>query len=118
MYRTCKEGSNFAQQRSRTILTTENKLIQALLSTEVKGDLLVLFHKNPGLIDTIDGVARLIGRTATLVEPDVRELVSLGVLNEKKIGGSEVLLIDRKKDRELLESLANHLKTVKMREAN
>jgi hypothetical protein len=118
LYRTCKEGSNLAQQRSRTILTTENKLIQALLSTEVKGDLLVLFHKSPGLIDTIGGVARRIGRKATLAERDVRELLSLGVLNEKKIGGSEVLFLDRKKDRELLESLANHLKTVKMRGAN
>jgi len=39
-------------------------------------------------------------------------------LNEKKIGESEVLFLDRKKDRELLESLANHLKTVKMRGAN
>ena len=118
MYRTCKEGSNLAQQRSRTILTTENKLIQALLSREVKGDLLVFFHKNPGLIDTIDGVARRIRRTATLAEPDVREPVSLGVLNEKKIGESEVLFLDRKKDRELLESLANDLKTVKVCGAN
>ena len=39
-------------------------------------------------------------------------------MNEKKIGESEVLFLDRKKDRELLESLANHLKTVKMSGAN
>jgi hypothetical protein len=73
-----------------------------------------LFHRNPGLIDTVDGVARRVGRTTIAVISDVRELLQLGVLRQKRIGNSEVVFLDRAKDRELLDSVANHLKTVQI----
>jgi len=73
-----------------------------------------LFHRNPGLIDTVDGVARRVGRTTIAVISDVRELLQLGMLRQKRIGSSEVVYLDRAKDRELLESVANHLKTVRI----
>jgi hypothetical protein len=38
----------------------------------------------------------------------------LGVLKQKRIGAAEVVFLDRAKDRELLESVANHLKTVRI----
>jgi hypothetical protein len=61
----------------------------SLLSSEVKGDLLVMFHKNPGIMDTMDGVARRIGRTASVVETDVEDLVKLALLRKKRIGKLE-----------------------------
>jgi predicted transcriptional regulator len=91
-----------------------SEVLSTLLASEVRGDLLVLFHKNPGLIDTVDGVARRVGRTTIAVISDVRELLQLGVLRQKGIGNSEVVYLDRAKDRELLESVANHLKTVRI----
>ena len=87
-----------------------DQVISTLLGSEVRGDLLVLFHRNPGLIDTIEGVARRIGRRADTIQSDVRELVTLGVLREKKIGRTEVIFLDRAKDRELLESVAEHVR--------
>jgi hypothetical protein len=94
-------------------MTTENRLFDMLISTEVKGDLLVLFHKNPGLIDTYDGVARRIGRIAKSIEADVRDLVTLGILKVRQIGSREVLLFDWSKDRETQETIVNQLKTLK-----
>jgi len=94
-------------------MTAENRLFEMLISTEVKGDLLVLFHKNPGLIDTYDGVARRIGRVAKSIEADVRDLVTLGILKVRQIGSREVLLFDRSKDRETQETIVNQLKTLK-----
>ena len=88
--------------------------MSVLLASEVRGDLLIMFHKNPGLIDTVDGVARRIGRTTVAVISDVRELLQLGILKQKRIGASEVVFLDRAKDREILESVANHLKTIRM----
>ncbi len=90
-----------------------SEVLSTLLASEARGDLLVLFHRNPGLIDTVDGVARRVGRTTIAVISDVRELLQLGVLKQKRIGNSEVVFLDRAKDRELLESVANHLKTVR-----
>lgn len=91
-----------------------SEILSTLLASEVRGDILVLFHKNPGLIDTIDGVARRVGRTTIAIISDVRELLQLGVLRQKRIGSSEVVYLDRAKDRDLLESVANHLKTVRI----
>ncbi len=82
-----------------------------LLATESTGDLLVVFHRNPGLIDTIDGVARRIGRTGREIESDVKQLVDLGILKTRKIGNSEVIVLDRQKDREILETVARNLKS-------
>jgi predicted transcriptional regulator len=84
-----------------------------LFSTEIKGDLLILFHKNPGLIDTFDGVARRIGRTAKAIEEDVRDLVTIGILRTRKIGAYEVITFDRSKDNETQESIVNHLKGIR-----
>jgi hypothetical protein len=91
-----------------------SEILSTLLGSEVRGDLLVLFHRNPGLIDTVDGVARRIGRTTVAVIPEVKELLVLGVLKQRRIGASEVVFIDRAKDRELLDSVANHIKTVRI----
>ena len=87
------------------------QIIDTLLSSEIRGELLILFHRNPGLVDTVDGVARRIGRTGLSIQNDVRDLVNIGVLKMKRIGASDVLLLDRARDREVLEAVANHLKT-------
>ncbi len=71
---------------------------------------MILFHRNPGLIDTVDGVAKRIGRTASGIESDVKELVKLGVLKQKKIGTREVVLLDRARDRQVLGSVADQLR--------
>jgi len=90
------------------------EILSTLLASEVRGDLLILFHKNPGLIDTVDGIARRIGRTTISVISDLRELLQLGLLKQRRIGASEVVFLDRARDREILESVANHLKTVQI----
>src|ERR671922_2271465 len=86
--------------------------LATLLSSEVKGDLLTLFHRNPGLVDSLEGVGRRIGRTGISIELDVKGLVTLGVLRKKKIGTMEVFSLNRAKDREILEALANQIKTI------
>lgn len=93
-------------------LSEEGQLLDKLLSSDVKADLLALFHKNPGLIDSIDGVARRIGRTANAIEKDVGELVDLGVLKRKRLSTSEVFLLDRAKDKEIQGIIANQIKSL------
>ena len=87
------------------------RIIDTLLSSEIRGERLISFHRNLGLVVTVDGVARRIGRTGLPIENDVRDLVDLGALKMKRIGTSEILLLDRSRDREVLEAVANHIKT-------
>ena len=56
-------------------------------------------------MDTIDGVARRIGRTASVVETDVEDLVKLGLLRKKRIGKLEVVLLNREVDKKIQDSI-------------
>jgi predicted transcriptional regulator len=94
-------------------MSEPKELIKRLLASEVKGDLLVLFHKNPGLIDTIDGVARRIGRCDKDVEADVKDLVEIGVLNRKKLGQSEIVFLNQKRDKEIQTVITKYLTQLK-----
>ena len=85
-------------------------MIDRLLSSDVKADLLALFHNNPGLTDRIDGLARRIGRAASEIEADVKELIDLGALSKKRTGRSEVIYCDRKNDMEIQQIVSNRLK--------
>lgn len=87
-----------------------SEILSTLLGSEVRGDLLILFHKNSGLIDRVEGIARRIGRTTVLVISYLGKLLRLGLLKLKRIGSSEVVFLDRAMDREILELVANHLK--------
>ena len=91
-----------------------DKTLRILLSSEIKGDLLVLFHKNPGLIDTIDGVARRVGATTSGIETDVKDLVGLGLLGTRKIGKYEVLFLNRARDKEICDNVAECIKNMKI----
>ncbi len=93
-------------------MSSPSDIMERLLGSPARGDLLVLFHKNPGLIDTVDGVARRIGRTGLSIESDVRQLKNLGILRTKKIGTLEVLFLDRDKDKEVLELVASQIRSM------
>ena len=87
-----------------------DEIYSALLSSDTKADLLSLFHNNPGLIDSIEGVARRIGRTASEIEADVKDLVDLGLLVKKRFGKLDVVSFDTNKDKQIQEMILNQLK--------
>lgn len=97
-------------------MSLPNHLFQLMLSSEIKGDLLVLFHKNPGLMDTFDGVARRIGRMGKGIDADVRDLVKIGVLGTRQVGGREIIFLDRTKDKAAQQTIVDYLKNLKTKE--
>ena len=84
-----------------------------MLSSEIKGDLLVLFHKNPGLIDSLDGVARRIGRVGTAIQSDVQDMVNVRILGTRQIGGRDIIFLDRSGDKAAQETIMQYLKDLK-----
>ncbi|MHB8568566.1 MAG: hypothetical protein ACYC7D_12425 [Nitrososphaerales archaeon] len=89
------------------------ELLDTLLASETRADLLTLFHQNPGLMDTPEGIALRIGSSKTAILQDLQSLVKIGILVQKKIGTHEVISLDAKRDREIQESIATHLKGLK-----
>jgi GTP-sensing pleiotropic transcriptional regulator CodY len=64
---------------------------------EAREEVLILFQKNPGLIDCADGLARRIGRTAHEIQADLEDLLSAGVLSTRSVGSYRLIFLDRTK---------------------
>ncbi len=86
-------------------------LVQRMLSSDAKADLLTLFRGNPGLMDGIDGVARRIGRSPKSITAEVDDLLDLGVLGKKQAGKTVVLYLQKKRDAQIQETIAAYLST-------
>ena len=84
----------------------EEPIFTELFSSEIKVDLLVLFHKNPGIADSPEGVARRIGRSGPDIEHDLEDFVNLGILRKRSTkNGTAIIQLDRSKDAEMQKAL-------------
>lgn len=66
-------------------MKSDRSVIERLLNSEIKAELLILFHKTPGLQDSIDGIARRLGRPAATVEKEFQEFVKLGLMKKTEV---------------------------------
>jgi DNA-binding transcriptional ArsR family regulator len=87
-------------------------LIDRLLSSEVKADLLTLFHKNPGLIDTREAVARRVGLTPETIDSELKDLLELGVLTTQRVGNHEVFRLNKERDLQVQKTVEDQLKNL------
>lgn len=94
-------------------MASGQEILTVLLANETRADLVSMFRKNPGLIDTVEGVARRIGRTTESIQNDVTELTDLGVLKSRKVGNNEVVSLDRIKDKEIQDNVGLYLQNMK-----
>jgi hypothetical protein len=84
-------------------------LLEILLGSESKGELLMLFHKNPGIVDTVEGVARRIGRGKDEIEGDIKDFTEIGLLRVVNVGKLALLSFDKQKDAEIQASMTQFI---------
>lgn len=94
-------------------MKTGKEILNRLLTSEGKGEILTLYHKNPGLVDTLDGVSRRIGRSKEQIEADVNEFVEMGILKNIKVGKLNLYGLDAQKDQEIQLSIADYFRGLK-----
>lgn len=82
-------------------MSSSSEILNTILSSVMTIELMKLFQKNPNLIDTVEGVAKRIGASASQVENDISKLVDLGILVKIPSGKSTVLVLDKKRAREI-----------------
>ncbi len=80
------------------------ELIEKLIGSETKAELLMFFHENPETTDTVEGIAKRIRRNPKEIERDLTDLVDLGVLHEVR-----TLSFDRSRDQELQREISRRL---------
>jgi len=86
--------------------TNLHELMGKLMGTEIKAELVRLFHMNPGILDTVEGIARRVGRMPKEVETEISTLVELGVLRRERFGNLDVVSLNTSKDREIQSRIA------------
>jgi predicted transcriptional regulator len=89
------------------------KYLDILMGSETRVDLLTLFHKNPGIMDTQAGIARRLGLVSEAIQYDLDEISKLGIITKKKLGTSELFFLNRTRDRQIQQSIGSYLQTVK-----
>jgi KaiC/GvpD/RAD55 family RecA-like ATPase len=80
------------------------KLFERLLDTDVKADLLTLFHNNANLSETPEQLAKRMGRNPTEVQHELEDLVQLGLLKR-----SEFYSFGLERDKEIQDAISKQL---------
>jgi hypothetical protein len=88
------------------------ELMERLLGTESKGELLMLFHRNPGIVDTLDGVARRLGKHGLQIEADIDDFLDLGILVKTEAGKMVLISFSKEKDAEIQDSISSFINGV------
>src|SRR5881296_762473 len=79
-------------------------LLEKLIGSETKAELLMYFHDNPDTTDTVEGIAAKIRRSPKEIERDVSDLVELGLLQEVR-----VISFSKDRDQELQKEISQRL---------
>jgi KaiC/GvpD/RAD55 family RecA-like ATPase len=79
-------------------------LLEKLIGSETKAELLMYFHDNPDSTDTIEGIASKIRRSPKEIARDVSDLVELGLLQEVR-----VISFSKDRDQELQKEISQRL---------
>ncbi|MEM3047441.1 MAG: ATPase domain-containing protein [Candidatus Bathyarchaeia archaeon] len=82
------------------------RLFERLMSSDVKAELLTLFHEEPCRRFGLEEVAQAIGKQSEEVEKDLKELVEMGLLVEEHDAESRPLFSLRRERDEELEELS------------
>jgi hypothetical protein len=61
------------------------ELIKTKINSFVKWDLVKFFYQNAATVDTLENIARYMGRKTEVLQPELEDLVDNGIL-EKKVG--------------------------------
>ena len=97
--------------KEETSQLSPKRIIDVFLSSEAMADIILLFRRNPLLIDFGDHIASRIGRKGECVERDLKKLVKLGILDAEKIGEKTWFGFDAKRDRQVQEIIENFIRS-------
>lgn len=98
--------------------TTEQlrKLFEVWVDSELKAQVVIFFNNNPGVVETVEGLAKRLAINAALLRDAVADHVRLGLLEERKLGDKTVIVFNRNRRNEIQDVVLDALK--RRKEAN
>ncbi|MBI2078301.1 MAG: hypothetical protein HYT80_08045 [Euryarchaeota archaeon] len=74
------------------------KLLELWVDSSLKVQVVVFFHDNPGIIETLEGLAKRLGTNVDHLRKEIAGHISLGILRQQKTDGMTLLVYDRRKE--------------------
>lgn len=79
----------------------ELEMFGGWIDSDLKVQLLVFFHENPGVMETVDGLARRLSLNRDRLAAEIADHVDLGVLSERHLGEKTIYVYNRGIERDL-----------------
>ena len=93
-------------------MSEDKELVEMILATEAKAGLIVLLHRNPGIMSSADGIAVMLGKRGYEIESDLDDFLKLGILKKRTVGKQSIYQLDREKDKEIQSRLEHYFKSL------
>ena len=78
-----------------------NQMLDLWVATDLKLQVIVFFRNNPGVIETIQGLAQRLGTSPEELTADIAGHIALGILRERRAGEAVILVYDRSREKEV-----------------
>ena len=92
------------------------KLFEVWIDSDLKAQVIVFYQNNPGVIETVEGLAKRLGTNPEQLRKDIAAHVHLGFLHERRVGDQTVLVYDRQQHKRIEDFIAEELRK-KIKEA-
>src|ERR1041385_271308 len=86
-------------------------LFELWVDSPLKVQIVSFFHRNPGIIEPVEGLANRMGLDVEQVRKTVADHVRLGLLRRRKLGDKEVILYDRVAEQKIQELVAQRMRS-------
>lgn len=83
-------GADLARRLMNDMDPEVLEFLKTTVNTFIKWDLVLFFYENPNTADTVDNIARYIGRDAEVIETELADLANVGVLDRHETGSLTV----------------------------
>jgi len=90
---------------------TRNRILDRMLESDAKADLLVLFSNHPTLREEQIRLAKRIGRRSEEIDDDLKDLIDLGFLSRRVVGNREVVCYDEKRASKIRRIISSQITT-------
>lgn len=85
------------------------KTLELWVNSDLKIQALVFFHDNPGVMETIEDLAKRLGANVAGLRKDLAGHLALGIIKKQKAGPHTLLVFDREREGEVQGAIARHL---------
>ncbi len=90
-----------------------SKTMDLWVASDLKIQSLMFFHDNPGVIETLEGLAKRLGTNAQSLRKDIADHITLGIIQERKTSGYTLLVFDRQRENDVQGVIEERIRSLK-----